>query len=1029
MVIPRFYEELKKVHVNTMPPRAYYVPAEKKTDNLTEKRENSGRLFLLSGWWRFRYYDSIYDLEEAFFEEGYSPDNYDNVFVPGMWQNYGYDCHQYTNVRYPFPLDPPYVPHDNPCGAYICRFSYQKDEEAPRAFLNFEGVDSCFYVWINGEFTGYSQVSHASSEFDVTDRLREGDNTLAVLVLKWCDGSYMEGQDKFRMSGIFRDVYLLKRPEDGIFDYFVTTLTGETAAVDVRIKFFGRPVPVKLRLYDREGRLAAEALTGKKLDGGEYQERYSMKVLRPHLWNPEEPYLYTLVMETAKEVITEHVGIREIAVRDKEVYLNGKKITFRGVNRHESDPVTGYCISVEQMKKDLSLIKRHNFNAIRTSHYPDAPQFYELCDRYGLLVMDEADNESHGTQSQYLEDSRWENVSTRWNERIADNPDYIEAAVDRAMLCVHRDKNRPCVVIWSVGNECAYGCTFEEALKAVKQFDPARLTHFESARYTGRKRNYDFSNIDIYSAMYPSLEEIAEYLDGGPDKPYLMCEYAHAMGNGPGDLEDYFQMIHKHKEMCGGFVWEWCDHSIYKGRMKEGRDVYFYGGDHKEEIHDGNFCVDGLVYPDRRPHTGLLEYKNIHRPARASIDQRTGEVTLQSFMDFVNLKDYLWVCYEVSCDGYCTAQGRIEELPSIEPHQKETVLTLPENCIPERGKCYLKLCYYMKNQREIVDAGEPLGFDEILLHNRDGRNQIANLIWKEGHMPDSREKAFFSVREDGKYITIEGKRFAYRMDKRYGLFEQLTCNGRGLLDRPMELNIWRAPTDNDRKIKEKWYAAGYDRSITRAYGVRFREEQDGVFIHSTMSVSAVAIQRMLNIETDWIIGRNGEITLKMKAVKDPEFPDLPRFGIRLFLSRELDKVNYYGIGPWESYSDKCRAGSHGIYSASVEDMHEDYIRPQENGSHYDCDYVILSGKWGELKAAGENPFSFNTSVYTQEELAQKAHNYELEPCGSTVLCLDYRQNGIGSNSCGPALQDSYRFAEEIFSFGLKLVYSCSESVR
>lgn len=307
MVIPRFYEELKKMHVNTMPPRAYYIPAEKRRDDLTEKRENSERFFLLSGWWRFRYYDSIYDLEDFFFEEGYSAVNCDNVFVPGMWQNYGYDCHQYTNVRYPFPLDPPYVPHDNPCGVYVRRFVYHKDKEAPRAYLNFEGVDACFYVWMNGRFTGYSQVSHASSEFDVTDMLGEGDNTLTVLVLKWCDGSYMECQDKFRMSGIFRDVYLLRRPEQGIFDYFVTTRTGGTAVVDVRIKFFDKEVPVKLSLYDKDGGMAAALMDGGPCTG-EYQKRFTMEVPHPRLWNPEEPYLYTLVMEASGEVITEKVG-------------------------------------------------------------------------------------------------------------------------------------------------------------------------------------------------------------------------------------------------------------------------------------------------------------------------------------------------------------------------------------------------------------------------------------------------------------------------------------------------------------------------------------------------------------------------------------------------------------------------------------------------------------------------------------------------------------------------------------------------
>ncbi|MCI8886554.1 MAG: DUF4981 domain-containing protein [Hungatella sp.] len=1030
MVVEKFYEDLKKVHVNTLPTRAYYVPAGKRREDLVEERERSERFFLLNGQWQFRYFPSIYDLEERFFEEGYCLEGFRSVKVPGVWQNYGCDTHQYTNVRYPFPIDPPYVPLDNPCGAYVRMFSYERDDKAPRAFLNFEGVDSCFYVWLNGEFVGYSQVSHASSEFDVTDYLREGDNKLAVLVLKWCDGSYLEDQDKFRMSGIFRDVYLLRRPGQGIFDYFITTKTGKVGRVDVRIKFFGGSIPVKVSLYDSEGREAGEELTWERLNGQEYEERISMSIPDPCLWNPEEPYLYTLVLETENEVITEKVGIREISIKNKAVCLNGREIKFRGVNRHDSDPVTGFTINVEHMKRDLFLMKQHNINAIRTSHYPNGPQFYQLCDRYGFLVMDEADNESHGTQNQYLKDDSWEEVSRRWNKRIADNPDYIEAAVDRAMLCVHRDKNRPCVVVWSAGNECAYGCTFEEALRVMKQFDPGRLTHFESAYYKSPDRTYDFSNIDLYSRMYPSLEEVKEYLDSRPDKPFLMCEYSHAMGNGPGDLEDYYQMIQNHREMCGGFVWEWCDHGVYKGISKEGRAIYFYGGDHGEELHDGNFCMDGLVYPDRRPHTGLLEYKNVNRPARASFCQETKEVWLFNVLDFVNLKDYMELSYQVCCDGYITAEGQIRDLPSIEPHTREKVLILPQDQIPEQGRCYLKLYYHLKTRTEIMEKGYVLGFDELLLCNRDGRNQAARLMWQEGvaggEIKVREDRPSLGVREDGKHIIIEGTGFVYRLDKRNGLFTQLTCHGRSLFHQPMELNIWRAPTDNDRKIKEQWLKARYHRTVVRAYENTYEKREDGICIHSVMSLSADSVQRILNIDTEWLVGEKGDITVDMRVKKDEEFPDLPRFGLRLFLPGEGNQVTYYGMGPQESYEDKSQAASHGIYHSRVEDMHEDYIRPQENGSHCGCDYVILSGPWGRLGAVGESPFSFNASRYTQEELTQKAHNYELKPCKSTVLCLDYRQNGIGSNSCGPVLGDSYRFKEHEFRFRLKLLYSCSD---
>ncbi len=531
MIVPRHYEDLKIMHENTMPCRAYYIPASHEMGALVENRFSSDRVICLNGTWQFQYFESIYDLQEKFYEQGYDCSNFTQVEVPGVWQNYGYDSHQYTNVRYPIPLDPPYVPQENPCGAYIRKFMYQKQEKAPKAYLNFEGVDSCFYVWVNGTYVGYSQVSHATSEFDVTNVLTDGENTLAVLVLKWCDGTYLEDQDKFRMSGIFRDVYLLNRPENVVYDYFTTTeIQEEQAVITVQASYRGKAVPTKFTLYDAEHREVASQVFQENT-GTAYTHKTVFVVKEPNLWNPEQPYLYTLVLETEGEVITDRIGIREISVKDAVLYINGTAIKFKGVNRHDSDPVTGFVIGLEQMKKDLQMMKESNFNAVRSSHYPNVPYFYQLCDEYGFFVIAEADNESHGTQSQYLKDSSWENVSRRWNERISDNPEFIPATLDRTRLCVHREKNRPCIVIWSMGNECGYGCTFEEALKWTKGFDPTRLTCYESSFYRSDRRKYDYSNIDIFSRMYPSLEEIQEYVDKKPDKPFLLIEYCHAMGN------------------------------------------------------------------------------------------------------------------------------------------------------------------------------------------------------------------------------------------------------------------------------------------------------------------------------------------------------------------------------------------------------------------------------------------------------------------------------------------------------------------
>lgn len=1015
MIIPKYYEDLKTLHVNTMPNRAYYIPASGRMENPVREREESDRFVLLSGDWKFRYFDSVYDAREEFFRENFDLSEFETVKVPGVWQNDGHDRHQYTNVRYPFPMDPPYVPHENPCGEYVRTFDYHRDEKAPRAFLNFEGVDSCFYVWLNGSFVGYSQVSHSTSEFEITDSLRDGENRLCVLVLKWCDGSYLEDQDKFRMSGIFRDVYLLRRPKTGIFDYFVKakpTKDYRDGNVEITVWYLGEPVAVRASLLDPQGNLAADGAADFLDETG----KITLEVKDALLWNAEEPWLYTLVLETADEVITDQVGIREIHAADGVLYINGAKVKFHGTNRHDSDPVTGFVISKEQLMRDLTLMKRHNINAIRTSHYPNAPWAYPLYDRLGFYVIDEADNESHGAESIYSAETDWASRSRRWGVAIADNPDFTQATVDRARRCVERDKNRPCVVMWSMGNECAYGCTFEAALKWTKEFDPDRLTHYESARYVPGEREYDYSALDTYSCMYPSLESLHEYFEKDGTKPYVMCEYCHAMGNGPGDLEDYFQAVQQHDGACGGFIWEWCDHAVYMGTNAVGKKMYGYGGDHGEFPHDGNFCMDGLVYPDRTVHTGLKEFKNVQRPARiVSLDQEKKEIVLHNYMDFVNLKEYLTVRYEVICDGFVRETGVIDSpgLLDIPAHQERAVPV--SFAVPESGKCFLKVTYIKKTASEVLPAGFELGFEEAELKNADSRNQKVKELFGDGNAC-----AGPKIEEDERGITISTAEFCYTYDKLTGVFEKMVYRNQSLLEKAMEYNIWRAPTDNDRNIKREWMEAGYDRTVARAYETRVWEEDGRVKIETVLSLSAIYLQRILNIRACWIIRPDGKLDVELHARKNPEFPFLPRFGLRLFLPGSMTKVTYCGLGPVESYIDKRRASWHGLFETDVKAMHEDYLRPQENGSHHDCDYVTVRGERAMLTVAGEETFAFNASVYTQEELTEKMHNYELEPSPYTVLCVDYRQSGIGSASCGPMLLEQYRLSGEEMEFSVRI---------
>lgn len=951
MMIPRYYEDLSILHDNTMPMRSYYIPASQKMNTLIEHREDSDRFQLLNGVWKFQYYKSVYDLKEAFYRTSFNTKDFDDITVPGVWQIAGYDSPQYTNIRYPFPFDPPYLPQDIPCGAYVRKFTYHENIDAPKIYLNFEGVDSCFFVWLNGKYTGYSQVPHATAEFDVTEFLKEGENTIAVLVLKWCDGSYLEDQDKFRMNGIFRDVYLLKRPERAIWDYHITTQIKEnTAKIKLNVTFdFSIPVSVTI-----EDQARAVVATDTISDDGSIE----FKIPNPTLWNTEHPYIYTLTLQSSYETIVDYIALRTIEIRDKVIYFNGQKIKFRGVNRHDSDPETGFTVSVPQIKKDLSLMKQHNFNSIRSSHYPNAPYFYQMCDLYGFMVIEEADIEAHGPYMLYRKEDTDYNRFKRWNEKIADNPIWEKSILDRVQHMVQRDKNRFCIVMWSMGNESAYGCNFEKALRWTKKFDPCRLTQYESARYRNYDVTYDYSNLDLYSRMYPAMNEIEEYLEEDGSKPFLLVEYCHAMGNSPGDLEDYFQLIQKDDRMCGGFVWEWCDHAIAHGKTESGKTIYYYGGDHDEELHDGNFCMDGLVFPDRTPHTGILEYKNVYRPVRVvSYDQETGKLVLHNYLDFDDLKDYLDIRFEVIKDGLSTVQkGKLSPF-SVMPHTDG--VTELNVTIPSEGKIYLKLIYRLKKETPFLKKNFILGFDEILLKNEDGRNQMA-LSW----LKKTDQVKEIQVHETNTEVTINSKDFTYTLDRRTGLFEQMQFSDRNYLIHPMELNIWRAPTDNDMYLKSKWKKARYDKAYTRAYTVETIQNMHGIFIVSHVAVVADSIQKILDITINWKIDNDGKLSSVMYAEKDDEFPVLPRFGIRMFLDKRLKNVSFYGMGPQESYRDKHQGAYHALFRTKINDLHEDYIRPQENGSHFDCDYVVFSAAQFGIAAAAEKPFSFNASCYT-----------------------------------------------------------------
>ena len=995
----QFHEDPQILHVGTCPIRSYYLPFADEEESHTGV---SSRVFSLNGEWAFRYFESFGQAVDP--EEGlcFDEEEMGSIPVPSCWQNHGYGRHMYTNVRYPFPVDPPYVPDENPCGLYVRHFELEEKDQEARWFLNFEGVDSCFYLWVNGEFAGYSQVSHATSEFELTELLQEGDNTLAVLVLQWCDGSYLEDQDKLRMSGIFRDVYLIARPQAFLRDYFVKESFAPDfshAQVTVELMPEGK-LDLTASLYAPDGTLVAACEHPK--------DSAVLEVPAPVLWNAEHPAQYTLVLETPDECIVQMVGLRKIEVIDGVVYLNGVNIKFRGVNRHDSDPVTGYTISREQALLDLALMKRHNVNAIRTSHYPNAPWFLQMCSEYGFYVIGEADMESHGMAM------RTGNHSNENYADAADDPQFGEAILDRMQRSVIRDKNNAAVVIWSLGNESGWGENFEAAGRWAKEYDPSRLLHYENFLTYHKARKPDFSMLDLYSRMYASLDQVRDYFAGKdldenlPEKklPFIQCEYIHAMGNGPGDAEDYQQLIMEYDGFCGGFVWEWCDHAVYGGTTPDNRPIYRYGGDFGEFPHDGNFCMDGLVYPDRTPHTGLLEYKNVIRPIRARrAEGKADTFILHNYLDFTNAEDFLTVSYEISQDGEVLYGGDLE-LPHLPPHGEAEVV-LP--ALPEGGVCTLLLSYATKAAGDFCTAGHALGFDEIVLHD-------------EPFFLDAPAEGPVELEETGDAVVLTGEKFRYVFNKHTGLFDSLVWQNRNYLEKPMGWNLYRAPTDNDQYIRHQWELAGYHRPTVKVYGVQVsRLENGGACVTCQLSIAALTVSPFLRVEAQWAIDAQGRMDASLDCRRDGRFPWLPRFGVRLFLPRDFASVEYFGYGPYESYQDKHQASHLGVYAQAVDAMHEDYLKPQENSSHWGCRYVTLTDGAYSLTASSETPFSMNVSSYTQEELAEKKHNYELTKCGQTVFCLDYKMSGVGSNSCGPELLPQYRLEEEEFAFRFTLM--------
>lgn len=975
-----FHEDLQQLHVGTLGKRCYFIPFAPGQDPFAA-RGDSSRMRLLNGDWDFRYYSSIIDLEDDFTA---LPGN-TTIPVPSNWQLHGFDVPQYTNVSYPIPFDPPYVPDDIPVGVYSRDYSHVPDEM--RRILVFEGVDSCVYLYVNGEFVGYSQVSHSMQEFDITPFLKEGNNRITAAVLKWCDGTYLEDQDKIRLSGIFRDVYILSRPEERLEDYRIATrLSGNNSRAELEFTPVG--ISAHCRLSDMTGATVAEfdAAAGATA---------RVEISAPKLWNAERPYLYSLAITAGDEVIGEQVGFRSVTAENGVVKINGVPVKFRGVNRHDSFPDTGYYAPVERMLKDLTLMKRHNINAVRTSHYPNAPQFYQLCDRLGFYVIDEADMESHGCVTVY-NDLKW----TRGYDGIAliaSDERFLRAITDRAESLVKRDINRPCVVFWSLGNESGWGTNMRAAGELVKSLDRTRLLHYES---THRLDDTPDDILDLVSEMYTSPEDMRRFLEKEDKRPFVLCEYCHAMGNGPGDLEEYRNTFYSSERFCGGFVWEWCDHSVPLGTTADGRVKYGYGGDFGERHNDGNFCMDGLVYPDRTPHTGLLELKQVYRPVRVSTGSKPGRFRFSSVLEFTDAGEMLDCRYEITEQGRVVREGSFPfSLPPLGVFDIEIPGT-------EYGD-HIRFVFTASHATEYWEEGSEVCFDQLELRPVE-------------YSPVSVESPV-EIREEPLYITVASGEMEYRFSRRLSAFDSIKRCGRELLDRPMQFNFFRAPTDND-VMKGDWYGMHLHDSKARNYGVTAEVQGNAAVIRLRQSFGWSIHQPFVYLDVEYRIS-GGMLGVSCRGRVSDKVQFLPRFGIRLFLRRDFTQVEYLGYGPRESYADKHQASWFGEFTADISAMHEDYLRPQENSSHFGCLRAEVTDGDTSVVFASPDGFSFNASEYTQEELAEKRHNYELEKCGSSVICVDSAMAGVGSNSCGPALSEKYRVALPDISAELRLIFS------
>ena len=995
--IPDYHKTLEHLHVGCEKNHAYFIPYADKQSALTGIRDESVYFKTLIGEWNFKFYSSVTeigDINAVIFAED------DKLDVPMNWQNAldrGFDTPNYTNVNYPYPVDPPHTPDENPAGVYARTFTLTREELADKdMMLTFEGVDSCFYLYVNGEFAGYSQVSHMTSEFNVTKYLREGENEVRLAVLKWCNGSYLEDQDMYRASGIFREVYLLARAEKRIFDIFVKTDVSDSfdsADISFDVETVGA-VSFSYELLDKDG---AAVFSGNAKANGEKTVKVG-KLDSPNLWSDEMPYLYNLVIAAGCEIINIPVGVRRIEIKGPVIYINGEKVKARGVNRHDSHPLLGHATPMEHMRRDLLIMKAHNCNMVRTSHYPNDPRFYAMCDELGFYVCDEADIECHGI-----------GIYRNTNELVG-GTDWSEAFLDRGARMLERDKNHPCVIMWSVGNESGSGLNHRLMVEYFKRRDPSRMVHAEDEsrrayhNYFEIQKGNEFDSpeslrayIDIESRMYPSIEEIKEwYLGEKAQKPLFLCEYCHAMGNGPGDFKHYWDLIRTHDEFFGGCVWEYTDHSVAIGDNVYADPHYTYGGDFGDHPNDGNFCVDGLVYPDRRPHTGFFELKQAQAPLKVAYED--GKLTVTSYRYFTSLSD-LSLIYVVEKNGKPIITKRIGELEIAAKSSAVYDVEIPTGL---SGVVTLNVYIKQNTSTEWADIGYDVAFWQFIISD--------NLV----RLPAIAGGA--ALDESRNEYTVTFGETVCRVSRVTGLITSVVHEGKEMISAPITPTIWRAPTDNDRRVRRKWEEQLFHKVLPKCYGVSAEALSDRVVITSSVSLGVASKIPVANMTLKYTFAKDCAVHVSCSADIAEYATVLPRFGFKFVLPEGFEDISYFGYGPYESYEDKRLASRLSLFKTTATKNFEPYVKPQENSAHYGCKWATVTSVAGHGMLFCADKFSLSASHFSPEQLTAIKHNYELVPERETTVIIDYRNAGIGSHSCGPELLPQYKISEKKIGF-------------